>query len=383
MTKAAALAATATATATAAEADVNRIAAELEQAERSLAELEGGRGAVVHANGDVAGLGRAIVDARELITTLTAGLMEARSAYSAAADAETAAELEAEGNALGAGEAQELESAYEALGELLWTIANLGPTISAHEDAIRHFNDKANRFRRPDLVLPPETIRERAKIALGGLDAGAGTRPSVPRQGESDEAWLQRVLETFEKRSRERPGRREDHVAFTRRAPGADFARAAFVARNEGEGETEHQSRQLRSIVQHLHVSPFLGTSGRAGASPEESEDDYSRRVWAQVARKLGLEREGESDEAYRLRRLRAAEKAQDRVVASNPLLKAGERAILVIQQHALGLSPHERNRRYPRQISQAGLEGREISHPDDLVLAGQRSIRAIRALRG
>lgn len=367
----------------AAELAVNRITAELEQAERSLAELEGGRGAVVHANGDVAGLGRAILEARELITTLTAGLSEARSAYSAAADGEAVAELEAERKGLSDGEVEELEAAYETLGELLGTIADLGPLISAHEDTITHFNDKASRFRRPDLVLAPETIRERAKVALGGLGAAAGTRPSVARQGESDEVWLQRVTETFEKRSRERPGRREDHVAFDRRAPGADFARAAFVARNEGEEETEHQRRQLRSIVQHLHVSPFLGTGGSAGPSPEESEDEYSRRLWAQVARKLGIEREGESDEAYLLRRLRAAEKAQDRVVASNPLVKAGERAILVIQQHALGLSPHERNRRHPRQISQASLEGREISHPDDLVLAGQRSIRAIRALRG
>lgn len=382
MTNTAALDATHAATA-AAEADVNRIAAELEQAECSLAELEGGRAAVVHANGDVAGLGRAILEARELITTLTAGLTGARSTYNAAADAEAVAELEAEGNALSDCEAQELEAAYEALGELLGTIADLGPTISAHEDAIRHFNAKANRFDRPDLVLSPETIRERAKVALGGLDAGAGARPSVARQGESDEAWPQRIKETFEKRSRERRGPREDYVAFSRRAPGADFARAAFVARDEGEDETDYQRRQLRSIVQHLHVPPFLGTGGSAGASPEESEDEYSRRVWAQVARKLGLEREGESDEAYRLRRLRAAEKAQDRVGASNPLLKAGERAILVIQQHALGLSPHERNRRYPRQISQASLEGREIAHPDDLVLAGQRSIRSIRALRG
>lgn len=365
----------------AAEADVNRIADELQRAERSLAELEGGRGAVVHANGDIAGLGRAILEARELITTLTAGLTEARAASDTAADREAVAELEAEAVALATDEVQMLEAAYEALGEALGTITKLGPTIEGYQAEIEHFNDRAIGLGRVDLVLPTETIREHAKAKLGGL-AGGGVRPPVTRQGESDEAWQQRIMETFERRSRERRAAREDQVAFSRRAPGADFARAAYVPRSEGDDETTHRRRQLQSIVQHLHVSPFLGTGGSASASPEESEDGYSRRVWEQVARKLSLEREGESDEAYRLRQLRAAERAQDRIAKSDPLRKAGQEAITVIQEHALGLSPQERNRRFPRPVSQASLEGRQIAHPDDLVLAGQRSIRSIRALR-
>jgi hypothetical protein len=356
----------------AAESDADRIAGELEKAERSLDELEGGRGKVAHANGDVVGLGRAIVEARETIATLTAGLSEARELTVAAAKRQAIAELESRAEMLSEGKTVELQTAYEALGAAMVTIADLGRSIEACHREIAHFNTSAHDLGRVDLEVSTDALRECAKVKLGGLDLRS-TIPSVVRQGETDEAWRSRIIDALERRSTEAPGPRERQAAFAQRVPGADFARAAFVFRHQGENEAAHLDRQLPSIAQVLHLDRHA----------DESEDLYRQRVWTGAAKKLGLERKGETDEAYRLRQLNAAAREQDRAAAIDPLRKAGELALPVIQKHALGLSPMERNRRFPRPVSQASLQGRQVEHPDDLVMIGQRSIRSIRALRG
>lgn len=362
---------------------VGEIGAALIKAEQELAELERGRGAVVLEGGDVDAYHLELFKASENVKTLTAGLDAARAQQDAALTVERIEQVEA---LAAAARTQHAPAVSEALDRMYHGLAEFcaaAETIAAATTEIEHANAVAENYGRADLVVSITATNAAAVRKLAGRETDGVSRASVTRTGETDEEYSLRLHSTLEQRASATPQRGEKPPDFERRAPGATFAKQAFVATSEGEEPVAYEGRLIKSIARALNVPPFLGSETDTSQSADETWAQYRLRVWAMAARKLAVTREGESDAAYQSRVLRQRGKEDDRVAADNPLKKLGERALTAILEHALGLSPSERRRMFASQVQPASLKGQALDHSDTLVQYGQRYIRSIRAMRG
>jgi hypothetical protein len=69
-------------------------------------------------------------------------------------------------------------------------------------------------------------------------------------------------------------------------------------ARDPHEEGNSHLCRLVASDRPRTQRLPFLNVTGTTARSPDEGEDDFNRRVLTAAAKKLDLQRDGESDEA-------------------------------------------------------------------------------------
>lgn len=362
---------------------VGEIGVALLKAEQELAQLEQGRGAVVLKGGDVDAYHLDLFKASENVKTLTAGLDAARAEQDAALTVERTKQVEALAEAARTQHAQAMSEAFERIFHGLEEVCAGAETIAAATTEIEHANAVAENHGRADLVVSIAVEYWAASQRLAGKAVDATSRAAVTRLGESDEAYSLRLRSTLAQRASETPKRGERAPDFERRAPGAAFAKRAFVVAREGEEPAAYEDRLVKSMAGELSVSPFLGQQTGVSQSSDETWEQYCQRVWAMTATKLGLKREGESDSSYQSRVLRQRSREDDRATADNPIRELGIRALDIIPEYALGLSAAERRRAFPGQVAPASLKGQTLDHHDTLVQYGQRYLRSIRAMRG
>ena len=364
---------------------VEQTSVALARAEQELAELERGRAEVGlrGADADADAFHRDLFKASENVKTFTAGLEAARAQLKAAEDAEQMKHVEALSEAARTKHAPSIADALQRFHANLAAACDDCAIIEAATTEIEHANAVAENHGRADLIVSVAATNSAAVRKLAGRATDGVSRAPVTRMGKTDEEYALHLHSTLEQRASETPQRGEKPPDFERRAPGATFAKHAFVAASEGEEPVAYEGRLVRSIARALNVPPFLGSETDTSQSADETWEEYCLRVWAMAARKLAVTREGESDAAYQSRVLRQRSREEDRETADNPLKKLGERVLPAIMEHALGLSPSEQRRMFPSQVQPASLKGQALDHPDTLVQYGQRSLRSIRALRG
>lgn len=361
-------------------ASIDRLHNALAEREQQLASLEAERGTIALAGGDIDALHIDLLKLGEEIKSLRAGLALAKAAHDAALTEEGERALEAEAHAVRDKQAPALADALRALASAALELIEAAESIECTTREIEHFNAKASKLGRDDLTLPPASIRAQFLDELGGLSPAEVPAAMVVRNGESDEEHYGRVRAKLAERAKARPNRGEKPADFRWREHGADFAKRAFVGRAEGEDEDSYEGRLVASIARHLNVSPFLGMAGSLDSSPEETVEEYRKRVWDAAADKLWVHRKGESDAAFAARQLRARMKATAGVDASDPLAAIIEGGIEALQRHGLGKDSVQLKRDNPKPISARSLYGRNVlTDPAALVLYGERHAQSIR----
>jgi hypothetical protein len=319
--------------------NVARIEKALAEAEIRLEALEGDRGKVgLAADAEaVDGYHIELFKAASAVKTFQAALDAAKAAEAEAADKEKKRLLEARHHAVlaetTATYTAERPNALRAMEDL---IAALGAIGSAAATA-GGWNMQAEHAGRDDLVIKTVTVPR--------LTAAA-TAPRPPA--------LARDLN-------------ETHEAFTQRQEANDTKWAAEMAhaqrpREPLESEEDFAKRQAEAVRKVKRTKNEANSSyGQRVAEAKarivrrgETDDEYAIR---KAAAKFGIWRgEDEREEAWRLRAANVQARAQRRDEIDDPLKLAGEKAIALIQEHALGMSAYELKRRYPYPVSSRTL---------------------------
>lgn len=232
------------------------------------------------------------------------------------------------------------EAGLVRLSALCHEIGDLGLQLDENVKAISLHNWESERLGRRDLAIDPSAVRAATLKALGKAD-------SVPieevlRNGEGDGEFGQRVIAELISRATAKRAAGEKPRAFAVRTAAA---KRVYVEREDAEEEQRYLSRLWQNVAEKLPC-PRL---------PDEDEHQFAARLRNALARALHLSRVGESDDAFRLRQLRAYAKLDQARQKDDPLLAAAKRAVKALENHAAPPHVIEQAKRRRARIREAG----------------------------
>ncbi|ESY20710.1 hypothetical protein X750_18495 [Mesorhizobium sp. LNJC394B00] len=311
------------------DAEVARLQACLDRLETDIArclarhaELDDSRADVVLNGGDIGALHEGLRDLEQMAKTLTAAVAPTKSMLAKAKTASRNATVGRQAVAAKAEHYGPAAEAYQTMFKLLAGICHTANLLDEHAIAIEGANQKAQSAGRADLVIDMKKLRRAVVDTIGTMRASV----VVPdRIGETDEAFEARLWSVVEANARKDPRSKSNKIV----SPAIlGDCRAMHIEQHQTEDDSAYRARQWAAAAVTLH-------SQRADG---ESDADHRQRLRDALARRLQVDRTGETDEAHLLRVGNAHALSFSAYEQSDPLKDVAEKALTAIQTHALGL---------------------------------------------
>ncbi|QND60313.1 hypothetical protein [Mesorhizobium huakuii] len=214
--------------------------------------------------------------------------------------------------------------ALQTMYKLLAGVCHSALVLEQHALAIEGMNQQALGNDRRDLVIDMDILRRAVLDTIGTRHASI----VVPvRTGETDEAFEARLWSVVASNAGVAPNGKKERGTTVSAAVLAE-CRAMHVERRANEGDDAYSARRWAAVAGALRLQLTNG----------ETEADHRERLRYALARRLNVDRKGESDEAYQLRLANAHSALVTAREQSDPLRAVGEKALAAIKRHALGL---------------------------------------------
>ncbi|MER8655269.1 hypothetical protein [Mesorhizobium sp. M0847] len=311
------------------EAEVARLQSVVDRLETDIArylaryaELDESRADVVLNGGNIEKLHNDLRDAEQMVKSLTAAVEPTKAMLAKAKTASRNATVGRQAVAAKTEHYAPLADAYETMFELLAGVCHTAKVIDEHMLAIEGTNIAALAAGRADLVADVKAIRRGVVDTIGTMRADV----VLPvRIGETDEAFEARLWSIVAANAQKDPGSKSNKTVSP--AILVD-CRAMHIQRLANEDDKAYRARQWAAAAVTLH-------SRRADG---ESAADHRLRLRDALAKRLQVDRKGETDDAYLLRVANEHALSFSAYEQSDPLKDVAEKALTAIQTHALGL---------------------------------------------
>ncbi|MER8648407.1 MULTISPECIES: hypothetical protein [unclassified Mesorhizobium] len=321
---------------------VDRLETDIARYLARYAELDESRADVVLNGGNIEKLHNDLRDAEQMVKSLTAAVEPTKAMLAKAKTASRNATVGRQAVAAKTEHYAPLADAYETMFELLAGVCHTAKVIDEHMLAIEGTNMAALAAGRADLVIDARAIRRAVVDTIGTMRASV----VVPvRMGETDEAFEVRLWSVVETNARKDPRSKSNKTIG--KAMLTD-CRAMHIERHANEDGKAYRARQWAAAAITLHSQ----------RSKDESDADHRLRLRDALAKRLQVDRKGESDDAYQLRVGNAHALSFSGYDQSDPLKDVAEKAMKATRKHALGLEPTALHRQHMNVRELAPLPG-------------------------